>query len=200
LSAPVAYGQHVLAPLIFDYLQRNPAVRIDLRLSDDRVNLVSEGYDLAVRIGRLDDSELVSRRIDWCEMVLAASPAYLERSGMPETVQDLTQAQAILTRPDLDHWTVAGETVRVIWCISTGNMLVTCQAACAGLGIAMLPCFIADRALAAGELVQILPDQPIAALEVTALYAVTPSVALNALVDFVARGSPKSGPCENLRP
>jgi hypothetical protein len=57
------------------------AVRIDLRLSDDRVNLVSEGYDLAVRIGRLDDSELASRRIDWCEMVLAASPAYLERSG-----------------------------------------------------------------------------------------------------------------------
>jgi DNA-binding transcriptional LysR family regulator len=71
-------------------------------------------------------------------------------------------------------------------------MLVTCQAACAGLGIAMLPSFIADRPLAAGELVQILPDQPVAALEVTALCprAATPSVALNALVDFVASRSP----------
>ena len=103
-----------------------------------------------------------------------------------------SQAQAILTRPDLDHWTVAGETVRVIWCISTGNMLVTCQAACAGLGIAMLPSFIADRPLDAGEQVQILPDQPVAALEVTALYprAATPSVALNTLVDFAASRSP----------
>jgi DNA-binding transcriptional LysR family regulator len=191
VSAPVAYGQHVLAPLIFDYLRRNPAVRVDLRLSDDRVNLVSEGYDLAVRMGRLDDSELASRRIGWVEYVLAASPAYLERNGTPETVQDLTQAHAVLTRPDLDHWTVGGKTVRVIWCISTGNMLLTCQAACAGLGIARLPSFIADRPLAAGELVQILPDQPIAAREVTALYprAVTPSVALNTLVDFIASGS-----------
>lgn len=73
-----------------------------------------------------------------------------------------------------------------------GTLLLTCQAACAGLGIAILPSFIADRPLASGELVQILPDQPIAALEVTAVYprAATPSVARNTLVDVLVSGSP----------
>jgi DNA-binding transcriptional LysR family regulator len=191
VTAPIAFGQCILAPLIFDFLQAHPAVRIDLRLSDEKMNVVSGAYDLALRMGRLDDSELASRRIDVVEYVLAASPAYLKQNGMPETIQDLTHTRAILTRPDLDHWTIGGTTVRLIWCISTGNMMLTCEAACAGLGIAMMPTFVAQDALAAGKLVQLFPDQPIPSLEVTALYprAVVPSVALSTFLAFVTSKS-----------
>jgi DNA-binding transcriptional LysR family regulator len=188
IAAPVAYGQHVLAPKLFTFQQRYPAVRLDLRLSDDLVNVVAGGFDLVIRLGRLDDSELLSRRLGPVDMKLVASPDYIERAGTPKTVADLVNHRGILTRTDLDHWTVDNQSIRVLWHISTGNMLVTRDAVCAGLGIAMVPGFLADAPIAEGSLVRILPKSHLDQLDATALQArsATPSVAVRALLKHLA--------------
>lgn len=147
IAAPVAYGQHVLAPKLFAFQQRYSAVRLNLHLSDELVNVVAGGFDLVIRLGRLDDSELVSRQLGRMDMRLVASRDYLERAGTPRTTAELANHRGILTRTDLDHWTIDSQSVRVLWHICTGNMLVTHDAVCAGLGIAMVPGFLADAAI-----------------------------------------------------
>lgn len=184
IAAPVAYGQHVLAPKLFAFQQRYPAVRLDLRLGDELVNVIADGFDLAIRLGRLNDSDLLCRRLERIDMWLVASPDYLERAGTPQTVAELANHRGILTRTDLDHWTVDNQSIRVRWHISTGNMSVTCDAVCAGLGIALVPGFLVDARIAAGSLVRILPECHMDQLEVTALQArsATQSIAVKALL------------------
>jgi DNA-binding transcriptional LysR family regulator len=133
------------------------------------VNVIAGGFDLVIRLGRLDDSELLSRQLERIDMRLVASPDYLRRAGIPRTAADLANHRGILTRADLDHWTIGNQSIRVLWQISTGNMLVTYDAVCAGLGIAMVPGFLADGAIAGGSLVKILPKSRLDQLEVTAL-------------------------------
>ncbi|WNG29334.1 LysR family transcriptional regulator [Cystobacter fuscus] len=185
VSATVAYGQLVIAPRLFRFLERHSAVNIDLRLSDERVNLVAGGYDLAIRMGVLDDSELISRKLDTVPMVLVAAPAYVEVHGAPRRAEDLSRHRAIVTRIDIDHWNIGEETVRIVWRMSTGNMFVTRDAVRAGLGIALVPLFLVSHELAQGSLLRLLPDQPLPETQVTAVYArsVAPSLALKALLD-----------------
>jgi DNA-binding transcriptional LysR family regulator len=187
IAAPVAYAQHVLAPKLFTFQQRYPAVRLNLQLSDELVNVVASGFDLVVRLGRLDDSDLLSRQLERIDMRLVASPDYLKRAGTPRTVAELANHRGILTRIDLDHWTIDNQPVRVLWHICTGNMLVTYDAVCAGLGIAIVPGFMADALIAKGRLVRILPKSRFDQLEVTALQArsVTPSAAVKALLNHL---------------
>jgi DNA-binding transcriptional LysR family regulator len=108
------------------------------------VNVIAGGFDLAIRLGLLDDSDLLSRQLGHHDMRLVASPDYLERAGTPQTVAEPANHRGILTRTDLDHWTIDNQSIRVPWHISTGNMLVTRDAVCAGLGIALLPEYLAD--------------------------------------------------------
>jgi DNA-binding transcriptional LysR family regulator len=144
IAAPIAYGQHVLAPKLLTFQQRYPAVRLDLHLSDELVNVIAGGFDLAIRFGRLDDSNLLSRQLGRFDLRLLASRDYpLERAGIPQTVAELANHRGILTRTDLDHRTIDDQPIRVLWYISTGNMLVTSDAVCAGLGMALLPRFLA---------------------------------------------------------
>ena len=184
IAAPVAYGQHVLAPKLFTFQQRYPAVRLDLHLSDELVNVIAGGFDLAIRLGRLDDSDLLSRQLGRHDMRLVASPDYLERAGTPQTVAELANHRGIPTRTNLDHWMIDNQSIRVLWHISTGNMLVTRDAVCAGLGIALLPEYLADAPIAERSLVRILPESRLDQVEATALQArsVTPSVAVRALL------------------
>lgn len=184
IAAPVAYGQHVLAPKLFTFQQRYPAVRLDLRLGDELVNIVAGGFDLAIRLGRLDNSGLLRRQLGRISMWLVASPDYLERAGTPRTVAELANHRGILTRTDLDHWTVDNQSIRIRWHISTGNMSVTYDAVCADLGIALVPGFLADVPIATGSLVRILPESRMDQLEVTALQArpAAPSIAVKALL------------------
>jgi hypothetical protein len=136
------------------------------------------------RLGRLDDSDLISRHLERIDMRLVASPDYLERAGTPRTVAELANHRGILTRTDLDHWTIDNQSIRILWHISTGNMLVTHDAVRAGHGIAMVPGFLADAAIANGSLVRVLPRSRLDQLEATALRArsATPSVAAKALL------------------
>jgi len=184
LTAPVSFGQEVIAPNLIRFLERHPRVQADLHFSDDRVNIIAQGFDLAIRMGELADSDLVSKRLAEMPMVLVAAPSYLATHGAPADGQDLERHTAVLTNKNLDQWTVDGEAVRVSWRISTGNVAVTRDAVRAGLGITRLPAFFVAQDLAEGTLVQLLPRHELPKTLVTALYprSVVPSPALRTLL------------------
>jgi len=191
ISATNAFGQVVLAPKLLAFLQDYPTVRIDLRLSDDRIPLITNGIDLAIRMGPLDDSELLSRRIAKIPLRLVASPTYLAIFGEPLHPSELVDHAAVLTRPDLDQWQIDEETVRLRWNMSTGSMLVTRDALSQGLGIGVLPAFLADPAIKSGELVPLLLEYPLQSGEVTAVWprSRTPSLAVTTLVNYLVKSA-----------
>ncbi|WP_438023332.1 LysR family transcriptional regulator [Sorangium sp. So ce233] len=192
ITAPVAYGQAAIAPRLLSFMERHPAVRIDLHLHDRRVNVVSDGYDLAIRMGTIETSELISHKLADIAMVIVASPSWLEQHDMPMRPADLARHAAIVNRPELVQWKVGGETVRVPWRMSTGNMIVTRDAARAGLGIAFVPEFLASHDLERGSLVRLLPDLDLPVIQATALYprAASQSVALRTLLDDLLASRP----------
>ncbi|WP_437285386.1 LysR family transcriptional regulator [Sorangium sp. So ce406] len=200
ITAPVAYGQAAIAPRLLSFMQRYPSIRIDLHLHDGRVNLVSDGYDLAIRMGTIKDSELISHKLAAVTMVIVASPSWLEQHDTPRRPADLVRHAAIVTRPELSQWKVGGETVRVPWRMSTGNMIVTRDAARAGLGIAFVPEFLVLGDMERGSLVRLLPDLELPVMQATALYtrAASQSVALRTLLDDLLASRPieaDAAPC-----
>jgi DNA-binding transcriptional LysR family regulator len=193
LSVSAAFGQLVVFPQLLRFLQDHPAIRLDLHLSDDRVNLIADGYDLVIRMGEMEDSDLLARKFSVMPNVLVASPAYLAAHGEPSSPADLPRHQAIIPRPNLDRWTCGGETVRLRWKISTGMMSLNCQAARAGLGIAVVPYFMVADDLRSGSLRRVLPDYELPGSTATMLTARTGtrSPALSALMDFLLRYDPR---------
>jgi DNA-binding transcriptional LysR family regulator len=187
LTAPVAFGQAVIAPKLIQFLEQHRRVQADLHFSDDRINIIAEGFDLAIRMGELADSDLISKRLTELAMVVVAAPSYIAAHGGPEDVLDLQHHTAVLTHKNLDHWSINGETVRVSWRINTGNVAVTRDAVRAGLGISRLPAFFVAEDLADGQLVQLLPQYELPKTVVTALYprSIVPSPALRTLIGIL---------------
>ncbi len=192
ISVSAVYGQAAIGPRLLRFLDDHPAVRIDLHLGDERVNLVADGYDLVVRMGALDDSDLLARTLTDVPVVIVASPTYLARHGEPTTPAELAHHAAIVTRPNMDRWKLGGETIRMHWRISTGSMAFTRQAALAGLGVAMVPHFTVAEDLKAGALRRILPKHKLPLSPATALTARTGtrSAALSALMNVLAGPEP----------
>lgn len=192
LTATAGFGQAVLVPKLLAFARPYPAVRFDVELTDRRVNVVEEGFDLAVRMGPLEDTELLSRRLARVERRLVAHPAYLEAAGAPRRPADLKRLDCLVGAPDLQHWTLEGaggeEAVAVRWRMALRHVFALRDAVCAGFGVAVLPAFLADEHLAAGRLVRVLPGWTPRAAEATALLARsrTPSPAVDRLVEFLA--------------
>lgn len=166
VNLPICYGKQVVMPVLARLAQRHPALRLDVRLQDGLVDLVQEGIDLAVRVGRLEDSSLVARRIDWQVLVLCASPAYLDSRGTPGDVAALAGHAAVAFRmPSSGRhrpWQFReGERVvemappQVVARFNDGEGMV--EAARLGLGLCQVPDYMAAAALARGELVELLP-------------------------------------------
>jgi DNA-binding transcriptional LysR family regulator len=103
ITAPISFGTEWIAPAMTHYLDRNPEVSLDLSLSDRTVDLVEEGYDAAIRIGRLEDSSMVARPLFDYAMVICATPAYLKKHGTPQTPDDLARHQCL----DFMAWTLS---------------------------------------------------------------------------------------------
>ena len=185
ISASAAYGQLVVAPRIMAFAARYPRVRIDLTFSDERVNLIAERIDLAIRMGPMEDSDLISRRLADMPLAIVTAPAYLEQRPPPVTAADLADHDAIVVRPELDHWQVGDSTVRVRWRMSAGSLSATRLALLAGLGIARVPGFVVADALTSGALVRLLPELRLPLAPATAIYprTTTPSIALKALIE-----------------
>lgn len=180
LTAPVELGQSVLGDALIWFAERHPEVDVHVELTDRQVNLVEEGFDLALRVGPLRDSSLVSRRISEPQAKrLYASPAYLRIHGAPATPADLVDHRCLVmtAHTDASTWRLHGQegaqSVVVRPKVAINSWGVLRDLAIAGLGIARLPELYVRDALAAGDLVEVLPDH---APPPAACYAVFPSV------------------------
>jgi DNA-binding transcriptional LysR family regulator len=167
VNLPVSLGMRQIAPLMPAFARLHPLLTVELGLNDRVVDLVEEGWDVAVRIGTLQSSTLVARKLGPCCMVVCAAPAYLARHGTPTTVADLSHHACVgytLSRAmGFESWAFgrAGEVVVPVSCIlraNNGDALVA--AAVAGHGLTYQPTFLAVDALRSGQLVPLTLDQP----------------------------------------
>lgn len=163
VNAAHSFGTLYLGPVLADYLRRYPRVEVDLTLMDRRVDLIEEGYDVAIRIGVLEDSALVARRLAPVRMLACASPAYLKARGRPQRPEQLATHDCLLYtyNTDAGTWKFTGadgvETaVQVAGSLRANNGDVLLAAAMAGAGIILQPTFIVGPAVADGRLVPIL--------------------------------------------
>jgi len=195
MNVPVTFGLLHLAPLWPAFMAMHPKVALDVTLADRVVDLVDEGYDLAVRIARLQTSSLVSRQLTSTRLVLCASPEYLERHGAPEHPADIAR-HAVISYTLLstgDQWEFDGPqgavSVKVSPRMRTNSGDTCCAAALQHQGIVLQPTFLVSPHLASGALVEILPQYRAMELGVYAVYPsrkhLTPKVRV--LIDFLVQ-------------
>ena len=176
INAPYTFGILELAPLWSRFHERHPRVMLDVTLSDRVVDLVDEGYDLAIRIAMMPSSSLVSRHLTDARMVLCASPTYLKRKGVPTHPSDLS-AHAVAAYSYLasrDDWTFQGPEgdilVRTAPWIRTNNGDTCVQVALAHQAVVLQPSFLVAPHLASGALVELLPGYRSLDLGIHAVY------------------------------
>ena len=166
VSAPMSFSIHCLAPMLNEFLANYKRITVDLELNDRHVDLVNDGFDLAVRISRLQDPSLVAQHIALIRHAACASPAYLRRNGSPKTPEDLIEHQGVAYSnvDDRPYWQfrdpISGElqSVDVPCALRMNNGDAMREAAITGCGIAVLPTFIIHKAVMNGQLRVILPE------------------------------------------
>jgi DNA-binding transcriptional LysR family regulator len=196
ITMPTAFGRQYISPLMPEFLARHPRLRLSIDLSDAMLDLVAEGFDLGLRIGTLEDSSLIAKRLTDNRRVLCASPDYLERRGTPGTPADLEQHDCLLmvgAKGPRDRWTLVSPdgsetTVRVRGPFESNMGEVVRDAVLAGLGISLHSTWHVCDDLKAGRLKVVLPDYRIPD---SGIYAVMPQRRLmlrrvRAFIDFIA--------------
>ena len=161
VTVPAAFGRLHIAPLVPEFLTRYPAIKLTLHLSDSLVDIIDQGYDLAVRIGELKDSSLVAKSIGLDRRVVVATPSYLARYGAPRTPQELAGHNALLFA-GTDHWSFTGPSgeevnIKVSGNLDTNNCDALREAIYADLGLALRPLWDVWKDLHDGRLVRLLP-------------------------------------------
>lgn len=164
IAAPLSFGLTHLAPALREFNRQHPDIHYELDFNDRKVDLVEEGFDLAIRISKLEDSSLIARKFTSGLSVLAASPDYLEQYGTPKTPLDLEQKHVKL-RYSLapDNWLFKGpdgktQAVKVPTVITANNGDYLLDEAIAGKGLLNTPDFICYKAIQSGELIPLLED------------------------------------------
>lgn len=170
VTAPVLYGRRYLAPVVAHFLRRHPKVRIELVLADRRVDLIEEGFDLAIRVGPLDDSSLAFRKLGEGHAYVVASPALL-RAHPVTSVAHLRAAPAVGTR-FVETWEVKGTRIEVEPTLVVNDLEAACDAAVAGVGVARVPAIVCREPVADGRLRVLFGPMPALLVSV---YAVFPS-------------------------
>nr|WP_254621466.1 LysR family transcriptional regulator [Stutzerimonas stutzeri] len=173
MTAAVAYGERFIVPLVNDFMAQHPQLRVEIELSNRTLDLVQEGYDLAIRLGRLSESRLVATRIAPRAMYLCAAPAYLERYGRPHTLSELARHNCLVGTADTWMLQVDGREHPFRptgnWRCNSGQAVL--DAALRGFGLCQLPDYYVQEPLRRGELVSLLEaNQP----PNTAVWAVYP--------------------------
>ena len=211
MTAPLSFGSKYLAPALADFAKLHPRIEFDVSLNDRTVDLIGGGFDMAMRIGTLSDSSLIARRIAPIRGHALASPSYLDERGRPEHPRDLAGHDLLVYTniPAYEQWRFkVGNRIeqvrgKVRFRADNGELLR--EAACAGLGIVMLPTFIASEAIRSGKLEVLLPAY---AMEEVGLYLVMPpgrasTARMRALIDFLAARfgpEPSWDPCWGAGP
>ena len=192
IGTSVAFGRRVVVPQVLEFMARHPLVQVDLSFEDRYVDLVANGIDVAIRMGKLADSSLGARFLGMNPWVMVAAPAYLKTHGTPKKAQDLSAHVALIYSSVVgdDVWqlqTPKGEpvTVPVSGRLRSNNVSAVLAAARAGLGIALMPRYVASDSLASGQVVEVLADHALAAQEIHAVFP-SPKLVPGKVSSFVA--------------
>ncbi|EOE0254502.1 LysR family transcriptional regulator [Enterobacter hormaechei] len=186
VAMPVLFGRQCIAPLLIELAQEHPGLELEMSFSDRIVDLVEEGFDMAVRNGTLADSAvLVARRLGVHRMVLCAAPDYLLKNGQPQSVDDLRQYTAInYTRAgrvlpwQLMDYDGTSRTFIPRSSLNMDDLQAICDAALAGHGIAWLPCWMVIKEIHQGNLVPLFKQAPDVRFDVHAVWQQTPHLPL----------------------
>ena len=190
VTAPVTYGEVNLAPLLHQFIEKYPQVNLDLNLTNQKLDLIEQGVDVAIRLGRLQDSSLIAKRLSSRQLYVCASPTYLDRSGEPHTLSELSHHQCLVGTADYWHFKEQKreKSLRVSGRIKCNSGFALVDAAKRGLGLVQLPDYYVQEALDNGELVEVLTDYRDDREGIWALYPqnrnLSPKVRL--LIDFLA--------------
>ncbi len=177
VGTSVAFGRRVIVPLALDFMARHPQVQLDLSFEDRYTDLVANGIDVAVRMGKLADSSLGARFLGMNPWLLAAAPAYLKKNGRPKGPKDLSGHNALIYSSVQGDavWRLTranGEpvTVTVTGHLRSNNLSAVLAAARGGLGIAALPRYVAQDSLTSGHIVEVLKDHALPEQEIHAVF------------------------------
>jgi len=177
IAAPLSFGLEHLSKAINDFLIKHPAVEVDLDLNDRNINLIEDGFDMAVRIGELEDSTLIARRVGLSRSITCASPAYLKQHGLPKTPHELKNHIG-LQYSNISYsqqWRYTGPDGKPIQGqpqirMRANNGEVLANAAINGLGITSAPTFILSKQIQSKELVPILIEYERSAVGIYAVF------------------------------
>jgi DNA-binding transcriptional LysR family regulator len=177
IGTSVAFGRRVIVPLALDFMKRHPQVQLDLSFEDRYTDLVSQGLDVAVRMGKLADSSLGARYLGANPWVMVAAPRYLKKHGSPKKPRDLSGHAALIYSSVLgdDVWRLTspkGEavTVPVAGRLRSNNLSAVLAAARNGLGIAAMPRYVAADSLASGQVLEVLAEHSLPEQEIHAVF------------------------------
>lgn len=192
ISTSVAFGRRVMVPLVLRYMREHPQVHIDLSFDDRYVNLVEQGVDLAMRMGRLADSSLGARYLGVNPWMLAGAPEYLREHGAPRVPADLAGHACLIyssVQGD-DRWSFTGPSGEEMSVPVKGplrsNNLSTVLAACrAGMGLTVLPWYVARESVADGAIQAVLTDHALPAQELHAVFP-SPKLVPSKVTSFIA--------------
>lgn len=211
ITAPMTFGTSYLGPLLFAFMAKYPQLELTLDLDDRYVDILTGGYDLAVRIGRLADSSLVARALAPSVRILCCSPAYADLHGVPQNVAAIQEHDCVCygSASVAPYWQFASAepggsmqqiVVRGRTHLNNGESMR--DAAIAGLGLTVLPLFIAAPALRDGRLLAVLPKTPPSPDTIYAVYPQTRYVsrAVRALIDMLVAGFQDTPPWARLDP
>lgn len=195
LTAPLTIGEMLLADLLAAFIELYPQVSIDLVLSDRFVNLIDEGFDLAIRSGDLDDSSLIARRLAASRLLICAAPAYLARAGTPSHPADLANHTCII---DMNHrngcrwpFLIDGRPARVEvkGPFSVNSAMATRRLLLAGRGVGLCPSFVVGEDIREGRLVRLLMPFETGEFPLSALVPQSrfPALKVRLLIDFLVQ-------------
>lgn len=194
ISAPVTFGSTQLTPHLIAFAQKYPNIELDVSFTDRQVNIVDEGFDLALRIGMLPDSSLIAKKLSNIRVITVASPDYLRERGTPERWQQLADHECIVDTNfrDAFKWPFLGSNDQVQEFsvrarLKFSNAEVCLQAACAGLGVTRLPTFVAGDRLRSKEVIPVLANAEVPPLGLFVLYPPAKHLARKsrALIDYL---------------
>ncbi len=196
IALPSSFGIMHLGPAINDFSKEHPEIEFDLDFNDREIDLMQEGFDLAIRIANLPDSSLIARRLAPIQTVMCASPVYLEQKGTPQSPDELREHQCLVYSllRDFEYWYLTDNNGKEISTkihpylkASTGEFLK--DAAVEGRGIILVPSFIAYKEIESGALVPVLKNYKPPQLDAYAIYPQTRHLSqrVRAFVDFLVK-------------
>ncbi|MDP9932495.1 LysR family transcriptional regulator [Variovorax paradoxus] len=192
IGTSVAFGRRVVVPLALEYMRRHPQVQLDLSFEDRYVDLIAQGIDVAIRMGKLADSSLGARYLGTNPWAMVAAPGYLKKHGTPKRAQDLSAHVALIYSSVVgdEFWrmhTPKGDavTVPVSGRFRSNNLSAVLAAARDGLGIALMPRYVASESLASGKVLEVLGDHKLPEQEIHAVFP-SPKLVPGKVSGFVA--------------